>query len=391
MSTNNVRARPRTEGVDDILTHDNPTPPARPTPNPRAAISHDLRERILKRLPAAGKVPRPDSNAEGRRRVTPPASTSGPRGEAALRHYGSRPTKRRRRTQADISEIKRRIIETLREGQPMTVRQLFYQLVSSGTIPKTEAEYKGTVVRLTGEMRLASEIPFAWIADNTRWMRKPETYSGLEQALRRTVLTYRRSVWDSQAAYVEVWLEKDALAGVLIDVTSAWDVPLMVTRGFASLSFLHSAADAIEAQGKPAFLYYLGDHDPSGLEIPRTIEARLRRFAPKAVIHFERVAVTPEQIKSMYLPTRPTKKTDSRSKHFAGESVEVDAIEASILRRLVEECITKHIDSDAHEALKMIEDAERKTLTKIVIDGLYNADDEEPEIEGDDDRYSDEG
>jgi hypothetical protein len=242
-------------------------------------------------------------------------------------------------------------------------------LVSAGTIAKTEPEYKSTVIRLTAELRLAGQIPFGWIADNTRWMRKPRTHSSLGDALQQTVLTYRRSIWDEQDAYVEVWLEKDALAGVLYDVTAEWDVPLMVTRGFASLSFLYEAADAIRDQGKPTVLYYFGDHDPSGLEIPRTVEQRIREFAPEADVTFERVAVTPEQIEELALPTRPTKATDSRSKGFHGDSVEVDAIEPATLRRMVEDCITRHIDPDAYRRLQEVEAAERETLRRIALKG----------------------
>jgi hypothetical protein len=285
------------------------------------------------------------------------------------RTYRSRPTKRPRRTHGDINRIRGAIRSTLYRDHPMTVRQLFYRLVSNGTIAKTEAEYKSTVVRLTAEMRLAGLIPFGWIADNTRWMRKPRTHSSLEDALEQTARTYRRSVWDDQDAYVEIWLEKDALAGVLYDVTAAWDVPLMVTRGFASLSFLYEAADAIQDQGKPAFLYYFGDHDPSGLDIPRTVEQRIREFAPEAEITFKRVAVTPEQIEELALPTRPTKTTDSRSKNFEGESVEVDAIEPATLRRMTEECITQHIDPDAYDRMKAVEAAERETLLAIAENG----------------------
>ena len=141
------------------------------------------------------------------------------------------------------------------------------------------------MVRLLGEMRRAHIIPFDWIADSTRWMRKPRTHSSLDEALRRTAETYRRSVWDDQDAYVEVWLEKDALAGVLYDVTSAWDVPLMVTRGYPSLSYLHSAAEALAAQDRPAFLFYFGDHDPSGLDITRAVEEGIREFAPRRLSH----------------------------------------------------------------------------------------------------------
>src|SRR5690348_11692411 len=133
--------------------------------------------------------------------------------------YGARPTKRSRRTRAGMETIRDGIRAALAQDHPMTVRQLFYRLVSGGAIEKTESEYKSTVVRLTGEMRLAGEIEFGWIADNTRWMRKPRTHSSLEHALNETARTYRRSVWDDQDVYVEVWLEKDALAGVLVDVT----------------------------------------------------------------------------------------------------------------------------------------------------------------------------
>ena len=139
----------------------------------------------------------------------------------------------------------------------------------------------------------------------------------------------------------------------------------MVTRGYASLSYLHTAAEAITAKGRPAFLYYFGDHDPSGLDITRAVEEGLREFAPGAEIHFERVAVTPGQIESMSLPTRPTKSSDSRSKGFEGGSVEVDAIPPAALRRLAEGCITRHIDPGAHARLMAVEEAERETLRGI--------------------------
>ena len=96
-------------------------------------------------------------------------------------------------------------------------------------------------------------------------MRKPDTHSSPEEALANTARTYRKALWDDQDAYVEIWCEKDALAGVLYKETAVWDVPLMVSRGFASLTFLAEAAEAIAAEGKPAYLYYFGDHDPSGV------------------------------------------------------------------------------------------------------------------------------
>jgi hypothetical protein len=277
----------------------------------------------------------------------------------------SRSINRSRRTRADIERIKAAAFDLLRDENPMTIRQLFYRLVSQGAIAKTEAEYKGTVVRLLGEMRRVGDLPFDWIADNTRWMRKPETYSSLNGYLLRSAQAYRRSIWDNQNAYVEIWLEKDALAGVLIDVTDPWDVPLMVTRGYASLSYLHGAAQIIKTKRKPAFLYYFGDHDPSGLDITRTVEEGIREFAPSAELAFKRVAVTPEQIDSLALPTRPTKATDSRSKGFEGASVEVDAIPPADLRRMVEDCITGHIDQEVYDRLMLVEKQERETLWSL--------------------------
>jgi hypothetical protein len=279
--------------------------------------------------------------------------------------YRSRPINNNRRSKAEIDKIRQAILEILEEIRPATVRQTFYQLVSRKVIEKSEAEYKHTVVRLLGEMRRERSIPFDWIADNTRWMRKPRTYSSLADMLERESEFYRRALWDSSEDYVEIWLEKDALAGVLYQVTEEFDVPLMVTRGYASISYLQGAAAAIEARAKPAYLYYYGDFDPSGMDITRAVEAGIREFAPEAEIHFERVAVTPQQIVEMHLETRPTKAGDSRSKHFQGESVEVDAIDPETLRRLVKEAIYRHVNVEELERLERLEIAGRQSLRNL--------------------------
>lgn len=276
---------------------------------------------------------------------------------------GSNPIKRRRRTKSEMNQIRDAVYKLLAENWPMTVRQVFYQLTVRGVVDKTEPEYK-SVTRLLGEMRLTGIVPFGWIADGTRWMRKPQTWSSVESALRRTAEAYRRSVWDHQDDYVEVWLEKEALAGVLYEVTQQWDVPLMVTRGYSSLSFLYNAAETISVYNKPTFLYYFGDYDPSGVDISRNVQRRIHQFTD-VPFHFERVAVTPEQIEEWQLPARPTKTKDTRSLGFSGESVEVDAIPPGRLREIAEECILRHIDPDALEALHLAERSERELLLKI--------------------------
>jgi hypothetical protein len=279
--------------------------------------------------------------------------------------YGSRPIKRSRRTKAELNRLQDAMRSILANDNPMTVRQVFYRMVSAGEIAKTEQEYKNTVGRLLVQMREQQVIPYSWIADNTRWQRKPRSYSSLESALEHVRRTYRRDLWDDQDVYVEVWTEKDALTGVLFEETAEWDVPLMASKGFSSRSYLWGAAEAIKAKGRPAFLYYFGDHDPSGVHIDRNIERQLRAMAPGADIHFQRVAVLPEQIAEWGLPTRPTKKTDSRCKGFEGDSVEVDAIEPQTLRRLVHDCIVQHIDDYRLAVLRAAEESEREILTRL--------------------------
>lgn len=255
-----------------------------------------------------------------------------------------------RRTKAQMAAIRRAIRGALADDHPQTVRQVFYRLTSMGVIAKTEGEYQRTVCRLLAEMRRSGDVPYNWLADATRWMRRPRTYGSIEEALKRTASTYRRALWDDAPTVPEAWLEKEALAGVLVEVTHEWDVPPMVTRGYPSMSFLHSAAETISERddnGQPTVIYYFGDRDPSGVDIDRAIvngigESLLALtgwdMTPEAAFDeaadFERIAVTVEQIEEYGLQTRPTKRNahDYRAKRFKGDSVEVDAIPAEILR-----------------------------------------------------------
>ena len=123
----------------------------------------------------------------------------------------------------------------------------------------------------------------------------------------------------------------------------------MVARGYASLSFLHTAAEAINALDVPAYIYHLGDFDPSGVNAGEKIEETLRELAPDAEINFERIAVTPEQIAEWNLPTRPTKKSDTRAKGFGDISVELDAIDPNDLRNLVQMAIEEHLPPEQFE------------------------------------------
>jgi len=273
--------------------------------------------------------------------------------------------KRQRRTNAAIRAIKDRLRALLAEQRPATVRGLFYLAETGGLVPKTQQGYNA-VDRYLIQMREEGEVPFAWIADHTRWTRKPASYASPEEALEELARTYRKDPWQDQPAYVEIWCEKDALVGVLYQETRAWDVPLMVSRGFTSLTFVYEAAQALLEVDKPAHIYYFGDHDPSGVAVDRAIERRLRQFAPGADIHFTRVAVLPEQVTEWKLPTRLTKKSDSRSRTFRGDSVEIDAVPPTRLRQLVRECIVGHIDWGVWKEAKAEEKEEREGLQRLV-------------------------
>jgi len=262
-----------------------------------------------------------------------------------------------------MSERLSTLLDIAAEMQPMTVRQVFYQATVHGVVDKTEAGY-GKVQRALVDLRRQGRMPWHWIADNTRWQRKPTTYSGPEQAVMRTARFYRKNLWADADVYVEVWLEKDALAGVVMDVTDTYDVPLMVSRGYASLSFLYEAAEAIIDIGKPTFVYHLGDYDPSGQDAADKIEATLRSFAAGVNLHFERLAVLPEQIGDWSLPSRPTKRSDSRSRGFGAISVELDAIDPHRLRQLVQDAIERHLPPNQLEVLKVAEESKRELLSR---------------------------
>jgi hypothetical protein len=279
--------------------------------------------------------------------------------------YQASPIKRHRATKAEMEWRRAALYDIVAEMRPMTVRQVFYQATVRDIVAKTEAGYTKVQTDLA-QMRRAGDMPYDWITDNTRWQRKPITYRSIEQALAETARFYRKDLWADADCYVEIWLEKDALSGVVTPITSMFDVPLMVARGYASLSFLHTAADYINSLDVPAYIYHLGDFDPSGVNAGEKIEETLRDLAPDAEIHFERLAVSLGQIQAWNLPTRPTKASDTRSKGFGDISVELDAIEPGRLRSLVQDAIERHLPQDQFEVLKIAEASERTILADMI-------------------------
>lgn len=278
---------------------------------------------------------------------------------------------RRRATKEEIADRKQALYYWAREETPVTIRRLFYRAATAGLVAKDQKGYKkiqSTLVR----MRRDGDLPYNWIADSTRWMRKPATHNSLEAAIADTAAHYRRAVWSNADIQIEVWLEKDALAGVIYPVTSKYDVPLMVARGFASLSFLHHSAMALKRDGRPAVIYHLGDSDTSGRDAAAAIERDLKEFAPELPIQFEILAVTDDQIDEMDLPTRPDKKSGK-------PVVELDAINANDLRDMVESAITAWLPENKMKVLQVAEASERQLLeawSDAIDGGLIDIEDE---------------
>lgn len=253
------------------------------------------------------------------------------------------------------------IFETYKDV--MTVRQMFYRMLNYG-YEKTETFYN-KIQRQLQEMRLSGALPFELIADNTRSWYKPRTHKGLASMLEETKYFYRRDLWDDADCNVEIWLEKEALRGVFYRITNEYDVPLFVSRGFSSLSFVYDSAIEIKQRKKPTFVYLFTDHDPSGVKVAESIEKRFKEFGAGENGRFERIGLTAQHIYDYNLPDRPTKK-GTHSRGFEGRSVELDAMEPQDLRGLVEDCILRHIDHDRLERLKRVEELEKETLDNII-------------------------
>jgi hypothetical protein len=279
--------------------------------------------------------------------------------------YQASPIKRVRSTKAAVEARRSTLLDIVAAMQPMTVRQVFYQATVRGVVEKSDAGYVKVQTDLV-LMRKSGDLPYSWLADSTRWQRKPRTFDGVEAALENTAKFYRKDLWAAADCYVEVWLEKDALAGVVMPVTSAYDVPLMVARGYASLSFLHEAAEYINDLDMPAYIYHLGDFDPSGVNAAEKIEQTLREMTPAADINFERIAVTEEQIATWNLPSRPTKTSDTRSRTFGDISVELDAVQPDQLRSLVTNPIETHLPRHEFQILKAAEQSEQDIIRQLV-------------------------
>jgi hypothetical protein len=289
--------------------------------------------------------------------------------------YGpSTVNRRRRRTDLQLEVIDEAIVAAVEEDHPVTLRGVYYRVVSAGAVDKTENGYR-LVGRELIKLRRSGVIPYTRITDGTRWITKPTTWSSIDEMLDDAASSYRRALWHDTADEVMIFTEKDAISGVILPITSRWDVPLGVLRGYSSESFAHSVAESIiysnSRRDGSTYVYQLGDHDPSGVDAWRDFTSKVSAFIARRDdivdwVHFERLAVTEDQVLDLELPTRPTKKADTRTRNFDGGSVEVDAIPARILRTIVEDAILAHVDEHHLAVTRAAERSERDTFTALV-------------------------
>jgi len=264
-----------------------------------------------------------------------------------------------------------KLIETakgiLADLHPMTVRQVYYQLVSRQVIKNNRGQYQAVSNALVSARR-EGVIPWAWIEDRLRRPRHVSMWSGLADFAETCRLAYRRDVWDTQPDYLEVWLEKDALSGIFEDVLNPYGATLHVGRGYDGWDSVHSAAICFLEKKADVTVLYFGDFDPSGEDMVRSLVKRLASLGsrPKVV----KCALTHDDIRRYDLPADFAKKTDTRTAAFVAEhgdiAVELDALPPDVLRDRLEQEVSTRMDLKALDRIKRLEKRERARLVKLL-------------------------
>lgn len=312
---------------------------------------------------------------------------------------------------ARIEQLAAIVDEYQQQGLRLTARQLYYQCVSRDLIANTPAEYKKLTALLT-DARYAGMIDWDAIEDRGREPSTPSEWNDPMSLVESALRAYRLPRWEGQPAYVELWVEKQALAGVLAPIAREYHATLMVNKGYSSASAMKESADRIKAAGmidqeaydeiidkvkaveeefgddseeyqailkkivpehnaacRKAVVLYLGDHDPSGEDMVRDIKDRLKEFGVKRLT-VEKIGLTIAQVRQYNPPPNPAKITDSRAKayieKFGQSSWEVDALPPNVLTRLIRLAFDTHIDKNKMNEIKKREETDKELLRKAV-------------------------
>jgi hypothetical protein len=256
--------------------------------------------------------------------------------------------------------------DMLRKHHPMTLRQLFYQLVSRQVIENSRPQYQALSHTLVAA-RKDGTIPWEWIEDRLRRPRTVSMWDGLSDFAETAQTAYRRDVWATQQEYVEVWLEKDALSGIFEDELEGYGVTLNVGRGYDGWDSIHNAAERYR-DGENVTVLYFGDFDPSGEDMVRSLRERLGFFGchPELI----KCALTANDVRRYQLPPDMTKATDTRRAGFVAKygdvSVELDALPMDVLRARLTDEVEHRMDLDVLAQVKATEEADRARIGMLL-------------------------
>lgn len=262
------------------------------------------------------------------------------------------------------------ISEYARQGLSLTLRQLYYQFVSRDLIPNNQREYKklGDII---GNARQAGLIDWNAIVDRGRTLRGTTFWQSPDQIIDAAAAGYLTDRWAlSQRHHVEVWVEKEALVDVIGRAANAWDLNYFACKGYTSESAMWLAARRLtrkEDEGKGTVVLHLGDHDPSGIDMTRDIQDRLRGFGAGTVV--KRLALNMDQVDEYQPPPNPAKMSDSRAEgyvaEYGDESWELDALDPALLNQVILDAVEPYLDMAAWNVATAAWEEEREALRKI--------------------------
>lgn len=257
--------------------------------------------------------------------------------------------------------------DILKEHNPMTLRQVYYQLVARHVIDNKRSEYQKLSKALV-KARQDGIIPWNWIEDRVRKPQKVSMWQDVTDFIETVKHAYRKDIWNNQPRYIEVWLEKDALSGVFTDITKDYGVTLVVGRGYNSWSAYKEASKRFNRMNMPVKILYFGDFDPSGEDIVRALEESLNFFGTS--LEIEKVSLTMQDIKQYKLPPDFTKKRDTRSAAFVEKygdlAVELDALPLPVLQQNIKESLENELDMEALIQTQEEEREEREELEALL-------------------------
>ncbi len=273
---------------------------------------------------------------------------------------------------AAITQANVIIEEYAAQGFDLTLRQLYYQFVARDLIPNTLREYK-RLSNIINDARYAGLIDWLHITDRTRNLRGNPHWEGPEDIISSAVSSFAIDKWETQEYRPEVWIEKDALVGVIEGVCKKVDTSYFSCRGYTSASEMWIAAQqrligCLKA-GQVPIIIHLGDHDPSGIDMTRDIFDRLElflRFEGHNPAEVKRIALNMNQIETYRPPPNFAKLTDTRAKgyikRFGGSSWELDALEPTVLAALIEDTVTAYRDDRLWQEAVTLEEQHRESL-----------------------------